>query len=161
MLAATTISSAISFYAFFVAIVLFVRSKQWRFSFFSLAALLATATMAAFNVALYFDWAPILRISFHGKDYEFTNIFLTGVALMDGALGVGHRVGVYSREGELLARFGDPEEGEEPGRFIAPHGIAADSRGDIYGAEVSHTIRGRHLDPPRELKSIKKLRKLD
>ena len=86
---------------------------------------------------------------------------LTGVALMDGALGVGHRVGVYSREGELLARFGDPEEGEEPGRFIAPHGIAVDSRGDIYVAEVSHTIRGRHLDPPRELKSIKKLRKLD
>ena len=85
MLAATTISSAISFYAFFVAIVLFVRSKQWRFSFFSLAALLATATMAAFNVALYFDWAPILRISFHGKDYEFTNIFLTGVALVSGA----------------------------------------------------------------------------
>ena len=84
---------------------------------------------------------------------------LNGVALMEGALGVGHRVSVYSRDGELLARIGSPEEGEEPGRFIAPHGIAVDSRGDIYVAEVTHTIRGRHLDPPRELRSIQKLRR--
>ena len=85
---------------------------------------------------------------------------LNGVALMEGALGIGHRVSIYSREGELLARLGDPEEGEEAGRFIAPHGMAVDSRGDIYVAEVAHTIRGRHLDPPRELRSIKKLRRL-
>ena len=62
--------------------------------------------------------------------------------------------------GELLARFGDPEEGEEPGRFIAPHGIAVDSKGDIYVSEVSFTVRGRHMDPPTEPKSLKKLRKL-
>ena len=85
---------------------------------------------------------------------------LNGVALMTDALGVGHRVGIYSREGELLARLGDPEEGEEAGRFIAPHGIAVDSRGDIYVAEVSYTIRGSRLDPPRELNSLKKLRRL-
>jgi hypothetical protein len=29
--------------------------------------------------------------------------------------------------------------GEAPGQFIAPHGIAVDSRGDIYVAEVSNT----------------------
>ncbi len=46
------------------------------------------------------------------------------------------------------------------GRFIAPHGIAVDSRGDSYVAEAACTIRGRHLDPPRELRSIKKLRRL-
>ena len=84
---------------------------------------------------------------------------LNGVALMSGAPGVGHRVSIYSREGELVARLGQAEEGEEAGRFIAPHGMAVDSRGDIYVAEVSHTIRGRHLDPPRELRSIKKLRR--
>ncbi len=85
---------------------------------------------------------------------------LNGFALMQGALGIGHRVSIYSREGELHARLGDPEEGEEAGRFIAPHGMAVDSRGDIYVAEVSSTIRGRHLDPPRELRSIKKLRRI-
>ncbi len=67
---------------------------------------------------------------------------------------------VRSTNGELLARLGDPGEGEEPGRFVAPHGIAVDSRGDIYVGEVSFTIRGRHMDPPGELRSLKKLRKV-
>ena len=85
---------------------------------------------------------------------------LNGVALMEGAAGVGHRVSVLDRDGRLLARVGDPEEGEEPGRFIAPHGIAVDSHGDVYVGEVSYTIRGSHLDPPRELASLKKLRRI-
>ena len=78
---------------------------------------------------------------------------------VDDAPGLGHRVSVLNRDGELLARFGHPDEGEEPGRFIAPHGIAVDSHGDVYVGEVSFTIRGRHMDPPRELKSLKKLHK--
>lgn len=84
---------------------------------------------------------------------------LNGVALMEGALGIGHRISAYAPDGNLLGRFGDPEEGEEPGRFIAPHGIAVDDQGDVYVGEVSYTIRGSHLDPPRELKSLKKLRR--
>ena len=48
------------------------------------------------------------------------------------------------------------EEGEGAGQFIAPHGIAVDSRGALYVAEVSFTIRGRHMDPPRELRSLSK-----
>ena len=84
---------------------------------------------------------------------------LNGVALMEGADGIGHRVSVLSPEGELLAQVGDPREGEAPGQFIAPHGVAVDSRGDVYVAEVSYTIRGSQLDPPRELKSISKLRR--
>jgi DNA-binding beta-propeller fold protein YncE len=84
---------------------------------------------------------------------------LNGMGGVDDAPGLGHRVSIYSREGQLLARFGDPEEGEMPGKFIAPHGIAVDSRGDIYVGEVSYTIRGRHMDPPRELRSLSKLRR--
>lgn len=72
--------------------------------------------------------------------------------------GMGHRVTILSADGKLLAHVGDPVEGEGPGKFIAPHGIALDSRGDIYVGEVSFTIRGRRMDPPRELKSLKKLR---
>ncbi len=75
--------------------------------------------------------------------------------------GMGHRVTILSPEGELLAHIGDPLEGEDPGQFIAPHGIAVDSRGDVYVGEVSFTIRGRRMDPPRELKSFRKLRRLD
>ena len=78
-------------------------------------------------------------------------------ALLDDCPGLGHRVSVLSPEGKLLARFGDAAEGEGPGQFIAPHGIAVDSRGDIYVGEVAFSIRGRHMDPPRELKSLKKL----
>ena len=86
---------------------------------------------------------------------------LNGVALMQGALGIGHRVGVYDRSGELLARFGAPEEGSEAGQFIAPHGIAVDSHGDVYVGEVSFTIHGSTLEPPRELKSLNKLRRIE
>ena len=85
---------------------------------------------------------------------------LNGIPGVDDAPGLGHRVSILSRQGELLARFGEPDEGEEPGKFIAPHGIAVDSHGDIYVGEVSFTIRGRHMDPPRELKSLRKLRKI-
>lgn len=85
---------------------------------------------------------------------------LNGVALVEDCPGYGHRIEVYSPEGVLLTRFGDPEEGETAGRFIAPHGIAVDSRGDVYIGEVSYTIRGRHLDPPRELRSLTKLRRV-
>ncbi len=73
---------------------------------------------------------------------------------------VGHRVSILTAEGKVLARLGDIRAGEAPGQFIAPHGIAVDSRGDIYVGEVSWTIAGRHLNPPRELRSLQKLRKL-
>ena len=86
---------------------------------------------------------------------------LNAIDGLDGAPGLGHRVSVYSRDGERLARFGAAHEGEAPGHFIAPHGIAVDSRGDIYVGEVAFQIRGRHQDPPRQPKSLKKLRKLD
>ena len=85
---------------------------------------------------------------------------LNGFPGVDDAPGLGHRVSIFSPQGERLARFGDPREGEQPGRFIAPHGIAVDSRGDIYVAETAFTIRGQYLDPPRELKCLKKLRRL-
>jgi len=81
---------------------------------------------------------------------------LNGMAGVDDAPGMGHRVGVYNLNGGLVCRFGSPEEGEGPGEFIAPHGIAVDSRGDIYVGEVSYTIRGSHMDPPRELRSLSK-----
>ncbi len=81
---------------------------------------------------------------------------LNGMGGLDDAPGLGHRVGIYDLQGNMVCRFGDPEEGEGPGQLIAPHGIAVDSHGDIYVSEVSYTIRGSKMDPPRELKSLRK-----
>ena len=58
------------------------------------------------------------------------------------------RVSVFDSSGALLARWGGPEACA-PGNFCAPHGICADSRGDVYVAEVTHTALGRlGLAPP-------------
>ncbi len=73
---------------------------------------------------------------------------------------MGHRVDVFDLDGELVCRFGAADEGEGPGEFVAPHGIAVDSEGSLYVAEVSYTIRGRHLDPPREMRSVSKYRRV-
>ena len=70
---------------------------------------------------------------------------------------IGCRVSIYDLEGKLLARLGAPQLGEEPNQFIAPHGIAVDSKGDIYLGEVSWTSWSSHLDPPREVRSFRKL----
>jgi hypothetical protein len=75
----------------------------------------------------------------------------------EGVANLGARVGIYTTKNRLLARLGDRFPGSKPGQFVAPHAIAMDSRGDLYVGEVSWTIRGRNLDPPRELRSLQKL----
>lgn len=82
-----------------------------------------------------------------------------GMAVNKDCQNLGNRVDVYDKYGRRLARLGDLRAGEAPGQFIAPHGIALDSRGDLYIAEVSWTIMGQRLQPPRELRSFQKLRK--
>lgn len=72
---------------------------------------------------------------------------------------IGNRLTILTTEGKVLARLGDRLPGEAPGQFIAPHGIALDSHGDIYVGEVSWTTAGRRLSPPRELRSLQKLLK--
>jgi hypothetical protein len=65
-----------------------------------------------------------------------------------GVARIGNRVGVYSREGELLCRFGAEHFGQEPDQFLWPHSLAVDSHGDVYVAEVSFVEWGRHQRPP-------------
>mgnify|MGYP003296788950 CR=1 FL=1 len=103
--------------------------------------------------ALYMDVArqePICYVGELGPGYSVNK----------DAPNLGHRVDIYNKAGKRLARLGAKDAGEAPGQFIAPHGIAIDSRGDIYVGEVSWTIVGQHLKPPRELRSLQKLRKL-
>ncbi len=70
--------------------------------------------------------------------------------------GIGARVSVVDPKGDLLDRFGGQFMGEAPGEFIAPHGVAVDSHGAVYVAEVAYTAKGRHENPPREIRSLQK-----
>lgn len=55
------------------------------------------------------------------------------------------RVSVFDDTGKVLTRWGTPQA-TDPGSFAAPHGLALDSRGDLYVSEVTWTFavsRGR------------------
>jgi DNA-binding beta-propeller fold protein YncE len=83
----------------------------------------------------------------------------TVATLTKGVPNLGPRVSIVSAKGDVLAHLGTQPIGEGPGQFIAPHGIAMDSRGDIYVAEVSNTywpvLFGKK--PDHELRSLQKL----
>jgi DNA-binding beta-propeller fold protein YncE len=70
---------------------------------------------------------------------------------------LGACVSIHDLTGRRLARLGDVYPGEEPGQFTAPHGLAVDSRGDLYVGEVSWSAYGRRLDPPRTARCFRKL----
>lgn len=58
---------------------------------------------------------------------------------------VPSRVSVFSRKGELLARWGTGNYGE-PGHFFAAHGIGIAPCGDVYVGEVRPNHYGAHAD---------------
>ena len=77
---------------------------------------------------------------------------------------IGPRLSFVDEKGRLLARLGgESGPGLEPGKFIAPHGLAIDSRGDIYVGEVSYTEFPR-LFPDQKIawrmRSLQKLERL-
>jgi len=74
---------------------------------------------------------------------------------------IGARVSVVSMKGDLVDRVGGRFLGEKPGEFVAPHGCVVDSRRDLYVAEVSWTALGKLENPPREIRSLQKFRRLD
>jgi DNA-binding beta-propeller fold protein YncE len=55
------------------------------------------------------------------------------------------RMSIFDKEGKVLARWGTPDC-TAPGSFAAPHGLAIDSKNDLYVSEVTWTFavsRGR------------------
>ena len=75
---------------------------------------------------------------------------------LDYVPGLDYRVRIYNLNGELVCQLGTPKGGEGPGEFIGPHGVALDSKGDLYVADVSYTQRGSKMNPPKELRSLSK-----
>ena len=86
-----------------------------------------------------------------GPYYEFNR----------GTPNLGPRISIYTHEGTMVTRLGTtPAAGTGPGQFLSPHGLAVDSRGDIYVGEVAVTA-WPSLFPERPMpKPIRSLQKL-
>jgi DNA-binding beta-propeller fold protein YncE len=97
---------------------------------------------------------PVCYVGECGPAFAFSN----------GAPNLGPRISVLDNDGTLLARIGDPRGGGvAPGQFISPHGIAVDSRGDVYVGEVSATAwpQVKPDQPmPQPLPSLRKMTRL-
>ena len=76
---------------------------------------------------------------------------------------LGPRVSIVDHKGNLLSRFGDKYAGTAPTAFLGPHGMAVDSRGDLYVGEVSWTQWPQfYPDTPRPdyIRSLQKYERL-
>jgi outer membrane protein assembly factor BamB len=97
---------------------------------------------------------PICYVGEIGPYYNFNR----------GAPNLGPRLSILSNDGKLLARISStPSAGTGPGQFLSPHGLAVDSRGDIYIGEVSYTawpslFPGEPI--PDRLRSLQKFEKI-
>ena len=75
---------------------------------------------------------------------------------------LGPRLSIVDNTGNRLARIGGQHAGLGPAEFIAPHGLAVDSRGDLYLGEVSWTNYNTFFRGPipADLRSLHKFRRL-
>jgi hypothetical protein len=110
----------------------------------------------------YLDqWKNLHRPCGLAADARLGDLFFVGelpshLPVNQAVPNIGARVSVLSIKGDLVERIGGPFAGEKPGEFVAPHGCAVDSRGDLYVAEVSWTAVGKNETPPREIRSLQK-----
>jgi hypothetical protein len=76
---------------------------------------------------------------------------------------LGPRLSVLDGEGRVLARIGRETGPVGPGRFVAPHGMAVDSHGDIYVADLARVAWPQAFPdqaPPARLPLLHKLKRL-
>jgi DNA-binding beta-propeller fold protein YncE len=104
-----------------------------------------------------FSKAAALYVNHRGDGLVYVGEYYGGISPNFEGTDLGPRVTILDRQGSVLERVGHESYGPEPGRFYSPHGISVDSRGDIYVAEVSWSDYGSRMDPPRELRSLRKL----
>jgi hypothetical protein len=91
------------------------------------------------------------------RDIVYVGEYFSGISSNDIGTGLGPRVTVMSTEGRVLARIGTQAYGSQVGRFFSPHGVAVDSKGDLYVAEVARTDYGVPWRVKQELRSLQKL----
>lgn len=76
--------------------------------------------------------------------------------------GIGPRVSLWTLEGKRIAQVGDATRAK-PSQFTSPHGVAVDSRGDIYVGEVARTAmknKGTPVPDDQDITSLQKLVKV-
>lgn len=76
--------------------------------------------------------------------------------------GIGPRVSLWTLEGKRIAQVGDATRAK-PSQFTSPHGVAVDSRGDIYVGEVARTAmknKGTPIPDDQDITSLQKLVKV-
>ena len=108
------------------------------------------------------QWVNLSRaacVCFDMKDEPLVYVgeYFCGILSNKTGTNLGPRVSIMDLKGNVLAQLSEQSYGDEAGRFYSPHGIAVDSKGDIYVAEVSWSDYGSQMDPPRELRSFQKL----
>lgn len=91
------------------------------------------------------------------RDIVYIGEYFSGIASNDRGTNLGPRVTVMSTDGRILARVGTEPYGSQAGRFFSPHGIAVDSKGNLYVAEVSASDYGYGWNVSPELRSLQKL----
>ena len=91
------------------------------------------------------------------RDIVYIGEYFSGISSNDIGTNLGPRVTVMSTDGKVLARVGTEAYGSQPGRFFSPHGVAVDSKGDLYVAEVANTDYGVPWKVKQELRSLQKL----
>ena len=105
--------------------------------------------------------AACLYIDTRGdRDLVYIGEYFAGISSNDTGTDLGPRVTVMSTDGKILSRVGTDPYGSQTGRFYSPHGIAVDSKGAIYVAEVSHSDYGSGWNVDVELRSMQKLVKV-
>ncbi len=75
---------------------------------------------------------------------------------------IGPRVSLWTLDGQRIARVGDSTPAA-PSQFTSPHGIAVDSRGDIYVGEVARTAmknKGTPIPGEQDIRCLQKLVRL-
>ena len=76
---------------------------------------------------------------------------------------LGPRLTIVDHTGKRIARIGGLQASLQAGHFLAPHGIAVDSHGDLYVGEVSWTnwtTTFPEVERPDEIRSLHKFRKI-
>ena len=78
--------------------------------------------------------------------------------VQEGVRNLGNCVSILSPDGKVIEKLGDELPGSNPNQFVAPHGIAVDSKGSVYVAEVAWSEWYSRQDPTPvgEVRSVRK-----
>lgn len=92
--------------------------------------------------------AYVTELWWHVGDHSFTHGPITK--------SMHARLSVFDKDGKLLSRLGTPEA-TAPGSFAAPHGLAVDSKHDVYVSEVTWTFAVSRDRAPADCHTFQKL----